>query len=86
MIGLPPVGLPCPLGTRRSAVAAEHVPRPPARDLLQVAFLAFGGEPAMRERMAELVRVDMPDSRLVRSASEQLCDPGGRHRTLAAEP
>src|SRR4051794_34221485 len=65
---------PSPLVRRAGPIAAEHVPRLPAGELHQVAFVAAGGQPAARERVPEPVRVDVLDAGLGAQLGEDLAN------------
>ncbi len=52
------MGVARPLIGRGSGVATHHLPRPPAGQPHQVVLLPARGEPVVRERVAELVRMN----------------------------
>src|SRR5436305_462810 len=76
----PSIRLPRPFLGGARAVSAEHRPRPPARKAHQVAFLAAHGEPAMREGVAEQVRVDALQTRPLGPQLHDLPYPISRER------
>ena len=68
----PPVRLAGPLVGGARGIPADHLARSPPGQAHQVALLAAGSEPAVRERVPEPVRVDVVDPGLGGAAVEDL--------------
>ena len=57
------------VGSRRS-VPSDHVGAPPSGEAAKVVFLTAGAQPLVRERVAELVRVQVADAGSLRAPIE----------------
>ena len=63
-----------PFVGRARGIATDHRARPPARQPHEIALVPAGGEPPVRERMAEPVRVHLADAGLLSTALGHLPD------------
>jgi hypothetical protein len=70
----------------RGAIAAKHLAGLPAGQPHEVGFAATLGEPGMRERMTELVRMEPWQAGLVAPAAHELLHPPGSQPATLAEP
>src|SRR6266545_3560236 len=84
--GKAPVGLSGAGISGRGAVAAEHLAGPPAGQPHQIGFAAALGEPGVRERVAELVRVQPRQACLCAAAAQKLLDAPASQPAALAKP
>ena len=70
----PAVWVASPLVGRAGRAGAQHLPRSPPRQPHQFGLLSAGGEPTMRHRVPELVRVDRIQARVLAAALELAVD------------
>src|SRR6266545_19861 len=75
-----------PLVRRARGVAADHSSRPPTGQPHKIALVPASGEPAVRERVTEPVRIHLPDACLLPTALEHLPDARVGHAPLLPEP
>ena len=71
---------------RARRVAGEHRSRLPAGEAHQVTLGTAAGQPVMRERVPELVRVKLGKPDLATPVLDHLVDAARRESTLLAEP
>jgi hypothetical protein len=71
---------------RAGSVAGEHFSASPTGKAHQILFLSAVGQPPMRERVTEHVRVEVIQTSLLGAASKHLANAVVRHATSAANP
>ena len=77
----------CSFASSARAVAVEHRAAPPPCESHKVAFAPTAGEPAVRKRVPQLVRVEaIAEPSLPSSLADYLGDPAVRQATLSADP
>jgi hypothetical protein len=75
------------LASRARAVALKHLPAAPAGQAHEVGLAAAAREPAVGERVAELVRMQpVAEPRLAAALADDLGDPAVGHPALATDP
>jgi hypothetical protein len=68
----PPIGGLRPLVGQRGAVPTQHLSRAPAEQAHGLPFVAAGGKPIVRGRVAQLMRVQDSDARLAAAVAQRL--------------
>ena len=81
-----PVRLPRAFIGSARRVASKHCPRLPAGEAHQVTLRSAAGQPVMRERVPELMRMKLGKPDLVTPILDHLVDAARRESALLAEP